>query len=181
MNKGTQFQASTDHHRDILMISSQCICCCVMQPVHELLRLITVFPGSHLATCCLRLSTLSSRSTVTQSKNFPLTSFRNPIFPLHPVRMPVINCASLLSNGTLIVFFFFFCPAPLKTRSGEVGAYYMLWLPLDKPECRDAPEDSAPAQGGEPERLSLNHPLQESRITYILRRCDTEVSSCGRN
>lgn len=153
----------------------KCICRCIMQPVQQTLRLIAVLPGSQAAACSLRLSTLSPRSTVTQSKNFPLTSFRNPIFPLHPVRMPVINCASLLSNGTLIVFFS--CTIEDKKR----GGYYMLSLPLDKPERRDAPEDLAPAQGGEPERLSLNHPLQESRITYILRRCDTEVSSCGRN
>lgn len=34
-----------------------------------------------------------------------------------------------------------------------------------------------PHKKGEPERLSVNHPLQESHITYILRNCDMEVSS----
>lgn len=178
MNTGTHcftFQASTDHCSDILQTSSKMHLSLHNATCQQTLRLIAVLPGSQAAACSLRLSTLSPRSTVTQSKNFPLTSFRNPIFPLHPVRMPVINCASLLSNGTLIVFFS--CTIEDKKR----GGYYMLSLPLDKPERRDAPEDLAPAQGGEPERLSLNHPLQESRITYILRRCDTEVSSCGRN
>lgn len=149
------------------------------------IQTITVLHGSQTTACILCLSTLSPWSTVTQSKNFPLASFRNPIFPLHPVQVSVINCASLLSNGTLIVFFF-----PVHHRRQEVGgwgwegrrsAYYMIWLPLDKPQCRDAPEDWAPVQGGEQQRLSLNHhPLQESRNTYMLRRCDTEVSNCGK-
>lgn len=38
-------------------------------------------------------------------------------------------------------------------------------------------QNTRPAQKAELERLSVNHPLQESHITYILRNCDTEVSS----
>lgn len=139
-------------------------------------------PGSQAAACSLLLSTLSPRSTVTQSKNFPLTSFRNPIFPLHPVRMPVINCASLLSNGTLIVFFS--CTIEDKKQGGGVeggGLLYALTASRQTRAQGCSRRLGPGTQGGEPERLSLNHPLQESRITSILRRCDTEVSSCGRN
>lgn len=38
-------------------------------------------------------------------------------------------------------------------------------------------QNTQPTQKAELERLSVNHPLQESRITYSLRNCDMEVSS----
>lgn len=37
--------------------------------------------------------------------------------------------------------------------------------------------NTQPAPKAELERLSVNHPLLESRITYSLRNCDTDVSS----
>lgn len=38
-------------------------------------------------------------------------------------------------------------------------------------------QNTQPRQKAWLERLSVNHPLQESHITYSLRNCDTEVSS----
>ncbi len=38
-------------------------------------------------------------------------------------------------------------------------------------------QNTQPTQKAEVERLSVNHPLQESHITYSLRNCDTEVSN----
>lgn len=37
-------------------------------------------------------------------------------------------------------------------------------------------QNTQPEQKGELEQLSVSHPVQESRITYILRNCDTGVS-----
>lgn len=83
--------------------------------------------------------------------------------------MLVINCASLLSNGTLIVS----CVVEDKNR----GLLYRLTASRQT-GARGCSKTLGPrTKKGEPERLSVNHPLQESHITYILRNCDMEVSS----
>lgn len=78
----------------------------------------------------------------------------------------------MLSNGTLIVS----PPPPCAIEDKESGGGRLLYaLTASRQTCvQGCSRRLSPGTGRRAARLSLNHPLQQKRITYILRRCDTE-------
>lgn len=87
---------------------------------------------------------------------------------ISPAWMQAPSCVSMVSYETLIVFVK--SEHQKRTRMGLIISFDCFKTNWSAGMLQNT-------QKAELERLSVNHPLQESHITYSLRNCDTEVSS----